>query len=70
MFYGVSHMIFDFIYFFFFGELMQDKSISCNEPWCYLRASGKHNALLRSCGTTAGLHSEAEMVRVGGKMRI
>lgn len=49
---------------------MQDKSISCNEPRCYLRASGKHNALLRGCGATAGLHSEAEMVRVGGKMRI
>ena len=41
---------------------MQDKSITCNEPQCYLRASGKHKALLCKCRYAAGLHNKAEMV--------
>lgn len=50
-------------FFFFFGELMPDKSITCNEPQCYLRASGQHNAPLRERRDAAGLHSTAELVR-------
>lgn len=58
MFYSLPHLI-----FFFFCEFVQDKSITCNESQCYLKASGKHNTLLCKCRYAAGLHSKAEMAR-------